>query len=695
MEPEETIEEANIGTGSEDHPGRVKSGTPISSARSSYKESQEEKIDSSPEPRSDITSLERSSGLSSQEPTKALSSSKGSKGHPTILGGVRRESSAVCYLSREVLDTVAANLSEKPLGISVSMQTDASWLHDHVYKKKTPREEKFPPENDIYAVLAQDLSCLDILCDTEFREDFLKLFQESLRTLSSVGPPSILAYRPESSRGDIHIEFEKDYREICEFCGSPLRNYPSFESLEKIAEYGYLFCCQQCRELHEFIVSEKNRYAKEEIELIDISIKQSHGSEVERQQARERARQRMKARQMAQQYAYMATEPERGIIPTHAFEYCCGLAEHKNIRRACWIRPVVHLAQHPVLTVANQMPMGSPQAGPERNSTLPTCDSQQLAFGSILPPTVEVEHIYEDNKQLSTISYCLSEMEPSSMGWTKIPPHEMEEERSRSQDMTYRVSCCDFTIAGGKLLKNQFLQQYYKNGVKFLTIFPDGTAQIFYPSGNLAVIIVRKNEDMGYICIVQEDKLENAEIQAVFDSCGKGTCYHPNGNVWINITIRGGHYSDQAGNKVKTWIWPNNLQNCIARVTFKPVFLSLNQNVGVRIHGQERIVISFLAMGKQAKINIGANVQPLADHHPWPKHVSKDDLLLFAYRIKILRIFTKLHGCLDFPTNDWWAKLQLPSYLLNRALKLIHLCKECEVSSSLDSLISEILNSSA
>ncbi|XP_061493013.1 glutamate-rich protein 6 isoform X4 [Rhineura floridana] len=620
MEPEETIEEANIGTGSEDHPGRVKSGTPISSARSSYKESQEEKIDSSPEPRSDITSLERSSGLSSQEPTKALSSSKGSKGHPTILGGVRRESSAVCYLSREVLDTVAANLSEKPLGISVSMQTDASWLHDHVYKKKTPREEKFPPENDIYAVLAQDLSCLDILCDTEFREDFLKLFQESLRTLSSVGPPSILAYRPESSRGDIHIEFEKDYREICEFCGSPLRNYPSFESLEKIAEYGYLFCCQQCRELHEFIVSEKNRYAKEEIELIDISIKQSHGSEVERQQARERARQRMKARQMAQQYAYMATEPERGIIPTHAFEY---------------------------------------------------------------------------NKQLSTISYCLSEMEPSSMGWTKIPPHEMEEERSRSQDMTYRVSCCDFTIAGGKLLKNQFLQQYYKNGVKFLTIFPDGTAQIFYPSGNLAVIIVRKNEDMGYICIVQEDKLENAEIQAVFDSCGKGTCYHPNGNVWINITIRGGHYSDQAGNKVKTWIWPNNLQNCIARVTFKPVFLSLNQNVGVRIHGQERIVISFLAMGKQAKINIGANVQPLADHHPWPKHVSKDDLLLFAYRIKILRIFTKLHGCLDFPTNDWWAKLQLPSYLLNRALKLIHLCKECEVSSSLDSLISEILNSSA
>lgn len=77
----------------------------------------------------------------------------------------------------------------------------------------------------------------------------------------------------------------------------------------------------------------------------------------------------------------------------------------------------------------------------------------------------------------------------------------------------------------------------------------------------------------------------------------------------INITIRGGHYSDQAGNKVKTWIWPNNLQKHNPRVSFKPIFLSLNLNVGVRILGQDKIAISFLAMGKQAKINVGTKVQ--------------------------------------------------------------------------------------
>lgn len=77
----------------------------------------------------------------------------------------------------------------------------------------------------------------------------------------------------------------------------------------------------------------------------------------------------------------------------------------------------------------------------------------------------------------------------------------------------------------------------------------------------------------------------------------------------INITIRGGHYSDQAGNKVKTWIWPNNLQKHNPRVSFKPIFLSLNLNVGVRILGQDKIAISFLAMGKQAKINVGTKVK--------------------------------------------------------------------------------------
>ncbi|XP_039213867.1 glutamate-rich protein 6 isoform X2 [Crotalus tigris] len=613
VELHEITEKSRVATGLEDHPGGVTDTIPIPSARSS-KEIKVGETSGSPDMRSDRDSSERKIELSSPSATETSTSSTGkTKSFPRILGGVRRERE----ISREMLDTIA-DMPQRPFEISVSMQTDASWIHDHVYKREPPltapkeTQKEIPPENDIYAVIPQDLSCLDILCDTEFREDFLKLFQESLQTISSVGPPTILAYRPESSRADIHIEVQKETPETCEFCGSPLIYFPSFESLEHIAEWGDLFCCQQCRDLHEFIVSEKNRYPKK-MEMIDIAPHKAHGSQADRERAKERARQRLRERQMAKQIAFMAVEAEKSAFPMHIPEY---------------------------------------------------------------------------NKQLKTISFFLSQETPSS---ARIYPPVIKE--AEIVDNTYSISCCDFTIAGGKLVKNQFIQQYYKNGVKFLTMFPDGTAQIFYPSGNLAIIVVQKDENAGYICIVQEDKCEKPEIQAVFDSCGKGTCYHPNQIVWINITIRGGHYSDQAGNKVKTWIWPNNLQKHNPRVSFKPIFLSLNLNVGVRILGQDKIAISFLAMGKQAKINVGTKVKPLAEHLPWPKYIAEDDLLLFANRLKILRIFAKLNGYLDFPASDWWTKLELPSFLLKQTSKLIYLCKECEIDCALDKLIMAKLNS--
>ncbi|XP_054839694.1 glutamate-rich protein 6 isoform X2 [Eublepharis macularius] len=626
-ELEEIIERPEAETGSEGHSGRMKSRTSLSPERSSHEESQVAKADGIPEPGPAIIPLEKMPEPPSEEEppsedTMTPLPSTGRKGHPTILGGVRREGSSIYKSGRETLDSMAANMLQKPFKISVSMQTDASWLYDHSSKKKPKMKLKKDGrllENDIYAVLSQDLSSLDILCDTEFKEEFIKLFQESLKTLSSVGPPTILAYRRELSRGDIEIGLEEECPAHCEFCGSLLRDFPSFESLQKIEEYGPLFCCPRFRSLLEFLVTEKERIAKMGGELINIAPHKAHGTEAERKLARERARQRMRERQMAKQLSFLLAHQEKDISPVHSTP--------------------------------------------------------------------------EYNRQLKTISYILSQEPPSSASWTTVPLVPVEQRGT--EEITYSVSCCDFTIAGGKLLKNQFLQQYYKNGVKFLTMFPDGTAQIFYPSGNLAVIVVQKKEDSGYICIVQEDRSENADIQAVFESSGQGSCYHPNGIVWINITIRGGHYADQDGNKVRTWIWPNHLQKYTPTVSFKPVFVSLNQNVGVRILGQDKVAISFLAMGKQAKINVGTKVEPSTDHHPWPKHVSEDDLVLFASRIKILKVFAKLHGCLEFSSCEQWTKIQLPSYISKQALKLMNLCRESAVSAALDKLIMSIINVTA
>lgn len=53
-----------------------------------------------------------------------------------------------------------------------------------------------------------------------------------------------------------------------------------------------------------------------------------------------------------------------------------------------------------------------------------------------------------------------------------------------------------------------------------------------YPSGLLAVLLV-VTEHNGRVCIVYDDvSVPNQPIRAVFQSDGRATCYHTNGNIW-------------------------------------------------------------------------------------------------------------------------------------------------------------------
>ncbi|EMP37994.1 hypothetical protein UY3_04752 [Chelonia mydas] len=402
---------------------------------------------------------------------------------PLPVTGTFNDLSVAFHSERKTSDNVDHSTHEKSLGISVSMQTETSWIYEHIYRK-----------TDIHAVLSQDLSSLGILCDMEFNEDFIRLFEESLRTLSHIGPPTILAYRPESSREDMEIQIEEESLATCEYCGSLLKLFPSYEELDPASEdYESFFCCEQNQDLYEYIITEKKIYENARNESISIHPHAAHGSEVDRQKAREKEYQRQQERQIAKQFAFMAAE--------------------------------------------------------------------QASF-------------VENSKQLKTISYQLSHEPPSPGGWTLMPYETVE--RVEKEEINYSTTCCDFTIAGGKLMKRQFLEKYYKQGGKFLTIFPDGTAQL---------------------------------------------------------------------------------------------------------------------LGEQAKFNVGTKVQVRQpDKRPPPKHVCEEDLLLFACKIKIQRLFDRLHGCLNFPSTEQWDKIKPPSYLATQALKLMHLCKNSDVSDDADCSIRAIIN---
>ncbi|KFR16855.1 Protein FAM194A, partial [Opisthocomus hoazin] len=212
-----------------------------------------------------------------------------------------------------------------------------------------------------------------------------------------------------------------------------------------------------------------------------------------------------------------------------------------------------------------------------------------------------------------------------------------------------------------------------------------------YPSGNLAVIVVREKNQLA--CIVQEDKPHHAETQAVFMSGGRSTCYYPSGAVWISMSIQGGQYLDQAGSRVRRWMWPSSVTSPGPHVPLRPIFISLNRHVGVRILGQDKITVSFLAMGQQAKFNVGTKVQ-VSDvgRLPPPARLGEDELLLLAFRVRILRLFHRLRGCLNYPSNEQWDKIQPPAYLITQTLKILQLCATSDISDELRSLVRPIVN---
>ncbi|KFP85245.1 Protein FAM194A, partial [Acanthisitta chloris] len=211
-----------------------------------------------------------------------------------------------------------------------------------------------------------------------------------------------------------------------------------------------------------------------------------------------------------------------------------------------------------------------------------------------------------------------------------------------------------------------------------------------YPSGNLAMIILRETNEL--ICIVQEDEPRNARLRALFRSDGTATCYYPNGDEWINMNIHGGQYLDQAGRRVRRWTWPNMSPG--PQVKLSPTFISLNRYMGVRILGQDKIIVSFLAMGRQAKFNVGIEEQVSdTSQLPPPAQLGEDELLLLlARRVKILQLLDRLRGCVGFPSRKHSDKMKLPVYLMSQTAKILQLCSAADISDELRSSIRAIVN---
>nr|XP_054495478.1 glutamate-rich protein 6 [Agelaius phoeniceus] len=511
------------------------------------------------------------------------------------------------------------------------------------------------------------------------------------------GLPTLLAYRPESSEANVHHEAEEDAEPTCEYCGNLLRPFPFSQDVPLSEDQEDKFCCKRSRELYEFIMKEKKRLEDASSLPRAVSTQESLSSEANLLLSKEQDSQRQQKRHLARELADQSLR----LSATKGLQQA-GSASYK---------PSQELASPeggtpaPVASAAKPEPRPKEKPKPEpepRPKEKPEPESQpkekpepesRLKEKPELEPRPEEEPEEEPRPEEESELELWPEEEPELENEPESQPEEEPESKKEpkrdKKPMSRSVLCYEFSLLGKKVGKGKLVQKYYKNGKKFLTMLPDGTSQLFYPSGNLAIIIAQARDQL--MCIVQEDEPRTAKIRALFQSDGRSTCYYPSGDEWINMSMQGGQYLDQAGNRVRRWMWPNLLPE--PQVPLSPIFISLNHYVGVRILAQDKIFVSFLAMGRQAKLNMGTKVQVSTDSQlPPPARLGEDELLLLAFRVKILQLFDRMRGCLNFPSSEQWNKMQPPMYLISQAVKILELCMTADISDELANSIKAIVN---
>ncbi|XP_074514036.1 uncharacterized protein LOC141781935 [Sebastes fasciatus] len=167
-----------------------------------------------------------------------------------------------------------------------------------------------------------------------------------------------------------------------------------------------------------------------------------------------------------------------------------------------------------------------------------------------------------------------------------------------------------FSFSGtnaGQKRTTPFIRRY-NNGQTFIVIFPDGTGQVWYPSGQLAILLAAQPADW-WCVVVLEDKHLQPRVQAVFTNRGQSTCYHNNGCIWVNLAPWGGTYCSDTGDLKKDWDWLDNTRHVHAP-PIQPLYLTLSPNINVRFQSQEHICITFISGDHIVRLNVGANLKP-------------------------------------------------------------------------------------
>uniref|UniRef100_A0A8B9BMZ0 FAM194 C-terminal domain-containing protein n=1 Tax=Anser brachyrhynchus TaxID=132585 RepID=A0A8B9BMZ0_9AVES len=166
------------------------------------------------------------------------------------------------------------------------------------------------------------------------------------------------------------------------------------------------------------------------------------------------------------------------------------------------------------------------------------------------------------------------------------------------------------------------VRRCYSDGRTFFLLFPDGSGQVYYPSGNVALLITF-TEEARFTYVILEDS------RIILTPC-TGTCF------------------DQAGASQKHWSW-HDLSHHVHSPPFQPITVKLNGHLTLKIVSQDQIHLWFTSNSNCIHFNVGARLK-LKD--PKTSHLlkgleSEEELFLQSRKIQLRSLLSKIEAVLQ------------------------------------------------
>ncbi|XP_065926257.1 glutamate-rich protein 6 isoform X10 [Magallana gigas] len=486
------------------------------------------------------------------------------------------------------------------------------------------------PINDEFGVPMLELSS-DSDTSSDEEEYTGRKVQDDRTFMPSIGPPQILQYNRESEKKEIEVsepseraqdedEAETDeqgrihgmFGGTCEFCGHAVQPWPTLEQQQTVPP-DQLYCCNEYREFVEYTTEQAQAMETQHLNAtkkISISSHPHYGSSKEdRKVAKERALQRMREKEMQRKQ-----------------QEASGFQQQSNFY----------------------------------SSVRPNFRRQGL----------NAQNMYKDlvAQKMKTINYQLSSQKCLEEGWTVRPPSPLTADEGDDAFIPEPLNID--LIRSGRL---GLVEKFYESGQKFLTMFPDGTGNIFYPSGSLAIAI--SSVQIGQFNYVVHAEMEKSSVLAVFEPNGYASCYHPNGVVRLCMDQLGGIELDDSGAKRRKWLWKDQVTHVHAP-PFQPIHFSLNQYIGVRILSQERMVLDFSCGDRGKRFNVGSRLKLNHVEKIPPKEIDENHLYLEEQKIRVEKMLHKVATLLKFPKSPKIDKILPPLHVTSKALKTERLRQE-------------------